>query len=164
MTLSVFVLSGPQLKASVSLEGPFAGLDVESGPDLHAKIIEFTNGEKSKKLLFVMEDVDFEHLNEILDDDTADTHDDGLMREPILGDDPDAEMKRMERRAKQRKRYLDNKQRKEERKLAQLKKVRQEGEPFIYTAKAPVAGWYRVCVHSNWNQASLVTQHHQDVH
>jgi hypothetical protein len=154
VTLSVFVLSGPQLKASVSLEGPLAGPDVDSGPDLHSKIIEFTNGEKPKIHLFFTEEVDFEHLNDVVEDTLPDRDDDDLNKQPILPDDPDAEIKRMERRERQRKKFLDKKQRKEERRLEQLKRVRQEGEPFVHTAKAPVAGWYRVCVHSNWNQAS----------
>jgi len=33
-----------------------------------------------------------------------------------------------------------------------LKKVRQDGEPILDTKKAPEAGWYRMCVTSNWNQ------------
>jgi hypothetical protein len=159
VTLSVFILSGPQLKAKVSLEGPFANLDVSTGPELHAKVIEYTNSDKSQKdnTLFFTEDIDFEHLNDIIEEDgILESDDDDLLKQPILPDDPEADKKRLERRERQRKKFLDQKQRKEERRLGQLRRVREEGEPFIYTAKAPVSGWYRVCVHSNWNQASVV--------
>ncbi len=80
------------------MEGPLAGLEVDSGPDLHAKIIEFTNGEKPKTHLFFAEDVDFEHLNDVLEDTLPDRDDDDLNKLPILLNDPDAEINRMERR------------------------------------------------------------------
>lgn len=158
MTLSVFILSGSQLKAAVSLEGPLAGLEVDTGPDLHAKIIEYTNGEKPQNHLHFNEMVDFEHLNDLFppEESVNERDDDDLVKQPILPDDPQADIKRMERRARQRKKFLDKKQQLEERKLSLLKRIRQDGEPFVHTAVAPVAGWYRVCVHSTSNQASMI--------
>jgi emp24/gp25L/p24 family/GOLD len=151
--MSVFVLSGSQLKASVSLEGPLADLSVDTGAELHGKIIEFTSGQKPKELIDFSEVVDFEHLNEAIpNDDTPPTMEDDELKQPISPDDPDADAKRRERREKQRKKFLEQKQKREQRKLAQVQKVRQDGEPFVHTVKAPVAGWYRACVHSTWNQ------------
>jgi hypothetical protein len=169
VTVSVFILSGPQLKATVTLEGPFAGPEVDSGRDLHAKIIEYTNGKNNhnpdgRGHLSFTEEVDFEHLNEDGSSSSSsslhgagDLEDDDEIKKPILPDDPDAEKKRRERRDKQRKKFLDQKQKQEERRLELQRKIRNEGDPFLHTAKAPAAGWYRFCVHSAWNQASDVT-------
>ncbi|KAL3926676.1 MAG: hypothetical protein SGARI_005529, partial [Bacillariaceae sp.] len=49
-----------------------------------------------------------------------------------------------ERRERQRQKFLEEKQKREDKKMAQLKKVRQDGEPFVYTAKVPMEGWYRI--------------------
>lgn len=152
VTLSVFVLTGAQLKASVSLEGPLADPEVDTGLELHQNIIDFTKGNKSKNRIDFSEVVDFEHLNEEIVTDDGIIEDDDELKQPISPDDPDADQKRRERREKQRKKFLEQKQKREERKMQQLRKVRQDGDPFVHTIKAPVAGWYRACVHSTWNQ------------
>lgn len=153
VTVSVFVLTGSQLKATVSLEGPFANDDVESGAELHKKVTEFENGNKPNGHLSFSEVVDFEHLNEdIPDDDEAGEENDDILKTPIDPNDPDADKKRRERRERQRQKFLEEKQKREDRKMAQLKKVRQDGEPFVHTVKAPRDGWYRMCVTSPWNQ------------
>jgi hypothetical protein len=158
VTVSVFILSGSQLKATWSVEGPIADLDVDSGLELYTKAMAFgSNGRKSKRTLSYSQEVDFEHLNEIDDDDDDDDvddddDDDDELSKPIDKDDPDADKKRRERRERQRKKFLDLKKKREEKKLSQLKKVRQDGEPILYTTNAPEAGWYRMCVTSNWNQ------------
>lgn len=155
VTLSVFVLSGSQLKASVSLEGPLADASVDSGVELHAKIIEYTNGQNkppADQRIDFSEVVDFEHLNESIPNDDRPVPDDDELKTPIDPDDPDLDAKRRERREKQRVKFLEQKEKREARKLAQVQKVRQDGEPFVHTIKAPVAGWYRACVTSSWNQ------------
>ncbi|OEU18649.1 hypothetical protein FRACYDRAFT_236928 [Fragilariopsis cylindrus CCMP1102] len=99
VTVSVFILSGSQLKATWSVEGPIADLDVDSGLELYTQSMGFApSGRKSQRTLSYSQE------------------------------------------------------KREEKKLAQLKKVRQDGEPLLYTTSAPEAGWYRMCVTSNWNQ------------
>ncbi len=146
-------MSGSQLKATVTLEGPFADSSVDSGLELHQKITAFSGGEKPENHLSYEGVVDFEHLNEDIpsDDENEKVDSEGLTA-PIDPNDPDADAKRRERRERQRQKFLDEKKKREERKMAQLKKVRQDGEPFVYTSKAPVAGWYRMCVVGAWNQ------------
>lgn len=157
VTVSVFILSGSQLKATYSLEGPIADLGVDSGLELYTNANAFSSsgGRNNKRALSVSREVDFEHLNEIDDDDDDDDDDDNTDDEyskPIDKDDPGADKKRRERREHQRQKFLELKKKREGKKLAQLKKVRQDGEPILYTTKAPESGWYRMCVTSNWNQ------------
>mmetsp|Transcript_47029 Transcript_47029/g.114761 ORF Transcript_47029/g.114761 Transcript_47029/m.114761 type:complete len:374 (+) Transcript_47029:2-1123(+) len=159
VTMSVFVLSGSQLKATVTLEGPTADASVDNGIDLHAKVVEYTTGKNkppaSERIDF-SEVVDFEHLNQIVANDDQGEESESMvddeLKQPIDPNDPDVDGKRRERREKQRAKFLEQKQKREQRKLAQVKQIRQDGEPFVYTTKAPTAGWYRACVHSTWNQ------------
>ena len=161
--MSVFVLSGSQLKATVTLEGPTADSSVDNGIDLHASIVDYTTGKGNKPppsdRIDFSEVVDFEHLNQMIvgNDDEGlagggDSMVDDELKQPIDPNDPDVDGKRRERREKQRAKFLEQKQKREQRKLAQVKQIRQDGEPFVYTTKAPTAGWYRACVHSTWNQ------------
>lgn len=159
VTVSVFILSGSQLKATYSLEGPIANLDVESGTELYRKGQEFSVDERNpRNQLSIVEEADFEHLNDEIDDDDDsfddddDDDDEDDDDSPINPDDPDADGKRRERRERQRKRFLDLKKKREQKKLSALKKIRQDGEPISKTKKAPVSGWYRMCVTSKWNQ------------
>lgn len=157
VTVSVFILSGSQLKATYTLEGPIAELDVESGLELYAAGDEFEPDKRRRKSqLAISQEVDFEHLmDEVLDDDDHyDDDDDHLHNddEPIRPDDPNADEKRRERRERQRAKFLELKKKREAKKMAMLKKIRQDGEPLLNTQKAPQAGWYRMCVISNWNQ------------
>lgn len=164
VTVSIFILSGSQLKATYSLEGPIASPDVDSGTELYNKAYEFASSNrmsKNMKIDFVQE-IDFEHLmdevdddDDFNDDDDDDEYDDD--GKPISPDDPDADKKRRERREKQRKKFLAIKKKREEKKARIMKKIRQDGEPVLNTKKAPVAGWYRMCVNANWNQVSNVT-------
>ena len=162
VTMSVFILSGSQLKATYSLEGPFGDLDLDSGSEIYTKANEFARGgggAKSSQLNFKQE-VDFEHLmDEVDDDDDYVDDDDGTDDEydddaPIKPDDPDADKKRRERRDRQRKKFLAVKKKREEKKLNMMKRIRQDGEPILKTMKASGAGWYRMCVNANWNQVS----------
>jgi len=155
VTVSVFILSGSQLKATYSLDGPFASLDVESGLELYSKANQFSPKSSNPKQLILSAEVDFEHLNDEVDDDDDeiddddDTYDDDA---PIKPNDPEADKKRRERRERQRQRFLDLKKKRETKRMEMLKKIRQDGEPILKTIKAPEAGWYRMCVTSNWNQ------------
>jgi len=157
--VSVFILSGNQLKATYSLEGPIASPDVESGIELYTKGEEFSSDKRKRRnQLMVIEEVDFEHLSDEIDDDDDyddddddDAYDDDVAISP---DDPDADKKRRDRRERQRKRFLDLKKKREKKRIETLKKIRQDGEPISNTKKAPEAGWYRMCVKSAWNQVS----------
>ena len=147
--MSVFILSGPALRATVSLDGPLAPPTVDSGKEL------LDAGEKFKVKsdeIGYTKVVDFEHLHDEDDDDDDDVEEEEP--EAISPDDPDATEKRRERREKQRQAFIEAKKKREEKRLLQQKKVRDDGEPFVYTAVAPRDGWYRVCVQGTWYQVS----------
>lgn len=156
VTTSVFILSGDQLKAMYSLEGPIAKLDVESGIDLYNKGQEFSPDTGNRNTLLIKEDVDFEHLVDDVDDDDHydddddddDQYDDDT---PIKQDDPDREKKKLERRDRQRKKFVELKMKREAKKIAALKAIKEWGEPIENTKKAPKAGWYRMCVVAKYN-------------
>ena len=156
--MSVFILSGSQLRATYTLEGPIADLNVESGIELYTKGEEFHSDKRNGgKQLALSQEVDFEHLNEEIDDDDHydDENDDEFDDDSSINpDDPDADKKKRERRERQRKRFLDLKKKREEKKLNAMKKIQQNGEPILNTEKAPDAGWYRMCVKGDWNQVS----------
>lgn len=156
VTTSVFILSGTQLKAMYSLEGPIAKLDVKSGIDLYTKGQQLFYPDKGdRNTLFIKEEVDFEHLvDDVDDDDNYDDDDDDNYDDdaPIKEDDPEREKKKLERRDRQRKKFIELKKKREAKKIAALKAIKEWGEPIENTKKAPKAGWYRMCVIANYNQ------------
>jgi len=157
VTVSVFILSGNQLKAMYSLQGPIAAPAVDSALELHVKGREFTPSKDNPRQLYIVEEVDFEHLNDDGngddDDDVDDDHDDMFDdTEPIDPNDPNAEQKRKERRDRQRSKFVALKKKRDAKRLALLEKIRSDGEPIQNTKKAPEAGWYRMCVESHMNQ------------
>jgi len=159
VTVSVFILSGNQLKAMYSLQGPIAAPAVDSALELHVKGREFTPSKDNPRQLYIVEEVDFEHLNDDGngddDDDVDDDHDDMFDdTEPIDPNDPNAEQKRKERRDRQRSKFVALKKKRDAKRLALLEKIRSDGEPIQNTKKAPEAGWYRMCVESHMNQVS----------
>jgi len=160
VTVSIFVLSGSQLKAVYSLEGPFADLEVDSPIEIYNNGQNFANSVRSKNkadIINFMQEVDFEHLMDEVDDDAFMDDDDDDDDEydddaPIKADEPNAEEKRRQRRERQRKKFLEAKKKREETKAKMMKRIRQDGEPIMTTYKAPQSGWYRMCVTASWNQ------------
>lgn len=156
VTVSVFILSGNQLKAMYSLLGPIAAPAVDSALELHVKGQEFKPSKANPRQLAIVEEVDFEHLNDdgyADDDDDVDDDDDFFDdTEPIDPNDPNADEKRKERRDRQRKKFVALKKKRDEKRLALLEKIKSDGEPIQITKKAPEAGWYRMCVESHMNQ------------
>ena len=141
-----------------SLEGPIAKLDVKSGIDLYTKGQQLFYPDKGdRNTLFIKEEVDFEHLvDDVDDDDNYDDDDDDNYDDdaPIKEDDPEREKKKLERRDRQRKKFIELKKKREAKKIAALKAIKEWGEPIENTKKAPKAGWYRMCVIANYNQVS----------
>jgi hypothetical protein len=153
MTLSLFVLSGAELVATLRFDGPL-GSDpdqkIDSGISLQKAIKEFDNGKHNKNregLISMANTVDFEHLNVgSVDGGGLEVDED---ENPITVPEDETSDQRRERRAKQRKKALEARQHKEKSKIKQKKKIREEGEPFQKTMKAIVKGWYRMCVQAN---------------
>jgi hypothetical protein len=144
-TLSVFVLSGPELKGTVVMDGPLAPLAVDTAEGLQSAINAYTDKEEETNSISFSEEVDFEHLKaEISEDDDEGEEDED--EEHIDEKDPDAADKRRKQRERRRERFMEAKKKRDEKRALMQKKIREDGEPFVKTFKAPRPGWYRVCV------------------
>lgn len=156
-TMSAIILAGASLKGTLTFDGPIAGSSVHSGLELFTSSEKFHS--KGEGFIRYSQVIDFEHLAPEADEDEDDanedvdnTDDDG----PLDPNHPDIAQKRKERREKQRKKFLEAKKKRDQRKLEVQNKIRQDGEPVIYTTKAPSAGWYRMCVHATWYQVRII--------
>eukprot|EP00545_Synedropsis_sp_CCMP1620_P014328 CAMPEP_0119012478 /NCGR_PEP_ID=MMETSP1176-20130426/6760_1 /TAXON_ID=265551 /ORGANISM="Synedropsis recta cf, Strain CCMP1620" /LENGTH=329 /DNA_ID=CAMNT_0006965443 /DNA_START=33 /DNA_END=1022 /DNA_ORIENTATION=+ len=157
VTISLFILSGAELKGGLLLEGPIAPLSATTGVDLQ-KMIDVHEHEKdtSGSQAKIEEDVNFEQvIPDMPDDNVRDDDDDNLWKQ--MDDDNLSEeeiVKRMEERRNHakiaRERALEARRRRAER--MRTDKVRADGEPVQRTLTAKSAGWYRACVKGNWYQ------------
>lgn len=148
MTVSLFILSGNELAAQMHFEGPLGSnpeQNIDSGEDLQKAINEFDNGNRHGSARAVVKTINFEHLNlkegggiEAPDEEVA----------PIVIEDETSDQRR-DRRAKERKKALEARQRQEHSKIKQKQLLRDEGEPFQLTFNDINKGWYRYCVHTN---------------
>jgi emp24/gp25L/p24 family/GOLD len=152
VTFSAFVLSGPELRAAVLWDGPLPeyGAPIVSGADLLTATRKMESGTHHHDHLPFQREVDFEHLN-IGEDDAYDPDEDA----EDVGDADLTSEQRRDKRAAQRKKALEARQRQEKRKIDQRNKVRREGEPFVQTLKAPDHGWYRYCVKAIWQPVTV---------
>jgi hypothetical protein len=163
VTMSVFILSGAELRATMTLEGPVAPASITSGAELQQAMDKFTGSDYGEHTI-LQEVVDFEHLQtQILaqeedDDDAQNSEDDD--HEIAEGEDVNSEAfklkveQRNRRMALARSRAKEAKKRREAAREETHRKVRDEGEPFQKTLKAKAAGWYRACVRGTWYQVS----------
>jgi hypothetical protein len=144
--MSLFILSGTELIGTVHFEGPLGQEnEIESGQALQQAIDKFDQGHRRGKIVAMVEQVDFEHLN-LSGAAAIDEEEYSAMELP---EDETANQRR-ERRANERKKALEARQRKEHKKISQKKKIREEGEPFQRTVKAVSPGWYRFCFHAGY--------------
>jgi emp24/gp25L/p24 family/GOLD len=151
-TMSVFILAGPELKATITFDGPLPDGEepIRSGTTLQNAIRKWDGGVRDHSTrVEVSEVVDFEHLN-IGDEDEGES---GEEENEEYNEEETMEQRR-DRRARQRKKALEARQRRDQRKMKQRQKVRQEGEPFQKTVQVPAKGWYRFCVRGSWYQVT----------
>lgn len=150
ITMSLFILAGPELKATIEFDGPLpedSETKIDSGLAMQNAIKRLDQGYHDKeKYLHHEEMVDFEHLN--LGEEEDEEEEDEEYREN------ESLEERRERRARQRKKALEARQRREQHKIKQRQRVRQEGEPFQKTIKVEHAGWYRYCVKGSYYQVT----------
>lgn len=179
VTLSVFITSGAELKATAIFEGPVAPPDATSGVDIQNFVKKyqmghrFGSGSKGKEGNIREErTIDFEtdewedDEDESSDDDDA-FDDDEYDDDDYVDDDDVAERRKeaaktksaKERQKEREKRKEDKKKRYEERRAQRVKKHNRasEGEADQETYKAKVAGWYRACVRGTWSLVSFCT-------
>ena len=128
-----------------------ATLEADTGNALQEAVEAFERvGKAAENAVNVEEVVDFEHLN--IKDELVEEEDDDELSKVQGKELTPEERKRI--KDKQRKKILVKRQKQEQHRLHQHKKVREEGQPFQTTVKAPVAGWYRFCVMGSFHQVS----------
>lgn len=142
--MSVFILSGPELKAMATLEGPVAAADVDSGTQLIEATEKFRRGERFGEHTISESVVDFEHLQVSVESEDEEEEED-------IPDNEDAAARR-DRLQRQRQKAKARKEREQQRQQETRENVRNAGEPFQTTIKAKSAGWYRACVRGTWYQ------------
>jgi emp24/gp25L/p24 family/GOLD len=155
VTTSIIVLGGNELKATTEFEGPIPSeTPITSGTGLYEAIKRMEAGMFGTQHHAVMREVntvDFEHLNM-----GTPPNDDGADGEEEIPENESIEQRR-ERRARQRKKALEARQRRDAHKVEQKAAIRMEGEPIEMTRQAKGAGWYRYCIKSSssWGQITV---------
>jgi len=155
--MNVFILSGVELRAMARLEGPIALSSIDDGKELFESDAKFDQY-SHKAPLNVNELVDFEHMNLWDDDEEEIKRLRQRMKEKLSQidpNDPEASRKKTEHRMTQRERYLEIYQRRERNRIEQHKRILEEGESFVYTAKAPESGWYRACIDATYSEVTV---------
>jgi hypothetical protein len=145
--MSVFVLAGKSLRATLDIHGPMGEGGIRTGMELQEAVDAYDQGTRfgGASQIQYSAVVNFEHLN------LGEPEDEVTPSDVKPGESAE---ERRQRRAEERKKVLEARQRKELQLKSQKTKVRNEGEPFLKTIRAPVAGWYRFCVKATWNQVT----------
>lgn len=156
VTASVFILSGQELKATVKFDGPVAPMEASSGNELFGAIEAFDRDFVANEELNIVREevVDFEHLN-IKDEYKDDEDGDDLIKSAQAKDMSPSERKRL--KDKQRKKILVKRQKQEQQRLHQHRKVREEGQAYQLSMTVPKSGWYRFCVNGNFHQVRTIS-------
>ena len=130
-----------------------APLDAESGTALFGAIEEFDKHfqPNENENVFVSDIVDFEHLNI---KDQFEEEEDDIITGAQTKDMSPSERKRL--KDQQRKKILVKRQKQEQQRLHQHRKVREEGSPYQKTVVAPRSGWYRFCVLGSHHQVCII--------
>ena len=140
----------------MKFDGPVAPLNIEGGNALQGAIEEFDKNfiANEQENIAIQEVVDFEHLN-IKDDFADEQEEDDIVKASMNKDMSPSERKRL--KDKQRKKILVKRQKQEQQRLYQHRKVREEGKPFQKTVKVPRSGWYRFCIQGTFHQVSEIS-------
>lgn len=133
-TISIFVLSGSPLQATISFEGPVAALGADQNMQkFHQSVMDFEANPRAKQssddFLYDKLVVDFEHIEyERLEEEESDVK--------IEGNSKHSEVMQVYERAKRRNEISKRKR----------QAVQASDDPVLFTNGAPRAGWYRACV------------------
>lgn len=160
VTVSIFILSGAELKGGLLLEGPLSPDNITSGVELQAMVDTFEHSRHNLGPGFqrIEEDVNFEHLTSNLweDGESEGSDDDDVSFDNL--DDEHLSEEEIQRRVEERRKHariarqqaLEARRKRFERMRAN--NVVNDGEAFQRTLTAKSTGWYRACVKGNWYQ------------
>jgi emp24/gp25L/p24 family/GOLD len=163
VTVSIFILSGAELKGGLLLEGPLSPDNITSGRELQAMIDLHDHHKSGRTFQKIEEDINFERIlpgsaeEEAFNPDDEGGEDDDANLWKQMDDDKLTE-EEIQRRTTERKRHaqiarkraLEARRKRAERMRAN--NVVSDGEPIQRTLMAKSRGWYRACVKGNWYQ------------
>ena len=150
ITFGVIVLSGSELKASITFDGPLVEDESVKATELFEASETYRyDPAKKEKLIVFGSMVDFEHLNPVKNKEVREED------EEEVADENESVAERRARRARERKKALEKRQREQEDLMDQRKHVREEGDPFQKTYQAKANGWYRFCVTASWHAVDV---------
>lgn len=160
VTVSIFILSGAELRGGLLLEGPLSPDNITSGVELQAMIDAFEHSHRNLGPNFrrIEEDVNFEQLasNPWEDGEFEDADDDDVSFDSL--DDEHLSEAEIQKRVEERREHarvarqqaLEARRKRAERMRAS--NVVKDGEAVQRTLTAKSTGWYRACVKGNWYQ------------
>lgn len=153
LTFSIIILSGTELKAQAEMDGPVAPPGTDSALALKkaSDTYRFETSKKHERVRFSGV-VDFEQLNPIRNRDALDDEEE---EEVASEGDEESIADRRARRARERKKALERKQREQEDLMHQRNAIREEGDPFQRTYVATHPGWYRFCITASWHNVDV---------
>ena len=144
--MAIFVLSGTDLQAQWTIDGPVAPATVRSGKDLYKHILLYDKNSQHQhsqhsEIIHQTGNVNFEHYNllESADLEAYEEED----QEQYEQETPE---QRKERKNKQRKQLLEIRKKIEDSKYEQHKHVKSNADPHLTTIQATAQGWYRFCL------------------
>lgn len=152
LTLSVYILSGNEMRCTMLLEGPVAPVNATKAEELHYYVHEYLEGRAAYGILTsAFEVLDFEHFrgDEGIQEFDDDDDDFGFIGVDDEVDITDEERSRRVEEARRRiqlshQRAAAERQRHEEARKANTQ--REDGEPVSKTIHVRTDGWYRACV------------------
>lgn len=156
VTVSVFILSGVELRGGLLLEGPLSPDNITSGVELQAMVgtFEHSHHDFGRGYQKIEEDVNFEKLaSEPSDDIEFGDDDDNVFEnfddEKMSEEEIQKHVEERRQRARMaRKKALEAQRKRAARMLAN--NVVKDGEAVQRTLTAKSTGWYRACVKGNW--------------
>jgi len=177
MTVSVFILSGAQLRGSVSIQGPVSLLNAENSQHLSPNQAIWTNVQRyDHGTRFAANKNDEIHFEDQLDfeailskerpdyDDFLEDEDDKYpqMYHEIVGDDETIKAEEKADREKKfeayKKRMLDQKKQRKQKQEGYVPSagIGREGDPWQRTFQVKQPGYYRACISSAWHPVNIL--------
>jgi hypothetical protein len=163
VTISAFILSGSNLKGTLSLEGPIPGLVEASAstgdiyklsrqlanhgaPLTYIQVVDWENVLLVEEALLESEDEEDEDEPELDDDERDETLDETARAAFEAKRAKKLQDARTDRKRRDRERAQRRRARMMEFQKRQEAFAKTEGEPVQYTTAVPVSGWYQACL------------------
>lgn len=166
ITMSVFILTGAELKGQMVLEGPVVPLTTENAREFNQGVTHYDGGHRYTQHVSSNAMIDFEHMNEAAefeDDDDDDHYEFTMDDDDEVGENGERDMEKIKRKVEERRKRAhaarekarEARRQREKIQADTAKKIREEGEPEQRTLTAKAEGWYRGCIKGSWYQLQV---------